>query len=147
MPVGPLDDAAPGMSDIARELTRNNAPRILRQVLRRAAQDVFMEHGPEALERMIDQDYPLVEAELPEPVKDTLREVGPQFEDLIYEEVRVETVKYWLANPEWVGDPAVSVQLQECYRIIEEHPRGDEWLADRVQKIWEYTLNYPDTQP
>lgn len=135
----------PDLSDILGSTAKSNAPRVIRQILRRAAEDIFTEYNPVELERLIDDDYPLVEEEIPPGVKQTLREIGPEFEDTIYREVRGENIKYWLANPGWVDDPMVAAQLQECHRIIEEHPEGDAWLEDQVADIWSYTLNYPDS--
>jgi hypothetical protein len=95
-------------------------------------------HEPEELREYILVQYPLVEEEVPEGVKNGLRQLGPQFSQQIQSYVTPENVLTWLDNPEEHidADDEEYDRIKRCGEIIRGTPRGEQWLQAQVLAVW-----------
>lgn len=100
--------------------------------------NVLNENGPEQLEQYILVQYPLVDNDLPDRVKQGMQRVGPKYSAEIRQHVTPDNVLEWLDNPEEIidADEETYEQIRECKRIIEETPRGRQWLRSQVLAVW-----------
>ena len=112
---------------------------MLQSMVQKKVIRLLNEHDPEELQERIEVQYPLVQEDLDDNIKQALGRVGPQFEDQIKSTVNPEGVMYWMRNPEEYidADDEEIEQIRECAEIIDETPGGDRWLMMQVITLWE----------
>lgn len=132
------------LSDRASQIEDKAALRIFKHLVRRASTDVLTSYGSDDLQVFIASGYPVVEEELPPQLEEALREIGPEYEQYILNELRADRVLYWMEDPSWHDDPEVAEEIRECYETIVQTAGGEEWLEDQIQALWHICLDYPE---
>lgn len=119
---------------------------ILKGFIRNKVIDLVNEHDPEDLRDRVEVQYPLVDEGLDENMKQTLGDVGPQFEDQIKNTVNPEGILHWLNNPEEYidADEKEYEQIKRCAEVIEETPQGRRWLRSQVICLWDIAGIVPE---
>lgn len=112
---------------------------MLQSMVQKKVIRLLNDNGPEDLRELIEVQYPLVQEDLDENIKQALGRVGPKFEGQIKRTVNPEAVMHWMNNPdEYIeADEAEIEQIEACAEIIEETPGGDRWLMMQVITLWE----------
>lgn len=116
--------------------------------------EVFAEHDHEDLRRMVLANYPLVEQELSDNVKQALRNLGsnPEFRDhyeaTVIRLVTPQNILHWLKHPEeWLDDEASDehvAELKACAAVIEDTSGGMAWLERQVIELYRYADIVPE---
>jgi len=114
---------------------------MVRKFIRNRVVAILSEKEPQILQNYILTDYPLVENNTPQKVRNALGNIGPQFEEEIQQLVTPENVLDWLEYPEeWLDvsqNPQQAQDLRECHQIIKNTPGGVEWLEDQCLAVWQ----------
>lgn len=142
--MNPHNDGLAKLGTVVEKFSDEASARILKQFMRRAAADILNQGSAEDLREYIDQDYPLIENELPQEAESALRDIGPRYEDKVLELLTPEEVMGWLATPDWVDSPHTRRELQRCHEVIKGHPDGEDWLIDQIKHIRHVALDYPE---
>lgn len=126
---------------VAKVAGKSVAGPMVENFVRSRVVDLLSQHDPETLRQYIHVNYPLVEEELPEGVKEALQNAGPQFEEEIKHFVRPEKVMEWMENPqEWLDPeehPQAVADVRECHDIIKNTPGGEEWIEELCLQFWD----------
>lgn len=116
--------------------------------------DIFANHDQDTVWQFIVTDYPLVEEETPQTLKNTLANLANNsklrgvYHNAMLEYITPENILMWLRNPEeWLDDAEAQEQrerLRQCAEVIETTEGGYAWLEEQVLQIYRYADIVPE---
>lgn len=116
--------------------------------------DIFAKHDHRKVRNMIVTNYPLVENDCPEKVKNIFRNLNSNpktrdlYHNLLVEHVTPERLLELMEAPEeWLEGAEYQEQrtnLRASATVIQRTPGGEEWLAQQVYTLYQFAGIAPE---